>query len=169
MGLPRLLQNMNAYANGTSYLGVIGEFEQPKLALKMDDWRGGGMPGPVKIDQGLDALEATLTFGGHELMLVREFGTPAVNGTRLRLVCAYQANDGSAAQAVHIFIGGRFSEIDFGKDKPGDATEHKYKAAISYYRREVDGVVEIEIDMVNGIFVVGGIDRYAEIMSIITS
>jgi P2 family phage contractile tail tube protein len=59
MGLPRKLKNINAYGANTSYLGVIGEYEEPKLALSTDDWRGGGMLGPVKIDKGLEAMEAT--------------------------------------------------------------------------------------------------------------
>lgn len=167
MGLPRNLVNINAFKNGVSYLGVISEFEQPKLAIETEDYRGGGMLGAIKLDKGVAAMEATLTFGGHEVSLVREFGTTSVEGTRLRLVCAYRADDGSPAQAVEVYIGGRFTEIDLGKDKPGDQTEHKYTAALSYYRRVVDGRTEIEIDFIRGIFIVNGIDRYAEIMAIL--
>lgn len=167
MGLPRTLVNINAYSNGASYLGVLSEFEQPKLALATEDWRGGGAIGTVKLDKGIEALEATLTFGGHEKALVRQFGTTSVEGSRLRLVAAYRADDGTPAQAVEIYIGGRFTEIDMGKDKPGDATEHKYTCAIAYYRRVVDGRTEIEIDVLGGVFMVDGFDRYAEIMEIL--
>lgn len=167
MGLPRTLVNINAYARGMSFLGVIAEFEQPKLAIATEDWRGGGMPGSVKLDKGLEPMEATLTMGGHEKALIREFGTTSVEGTRLRLVAAYRADDGSAAQAVEIYLGGRFTEIDMGKDKPGDQTEHKFTCAVAYYRRVVDGRTELLIDMMQGIFEVDGIDRYAEIMAIL--
>lgn len=169
MGLPRILKNMNAYVNGASYLGVIGEFTQPKLAINMDDWRGGGMVGPVKVDSGLQGMEASLTMGGHVVELFRNFGSTAVDGVRVRLVGAYQADDGTAPQAVECYIGGRFSEIDPGNSKSGDRTEEKYTVPLSYYRREVDGQTEIEIDMVAGVFIVGGVDRYAEIMAILNS
>lgn len=169
MGLPRKLKNINAYGANTSYLGTIGEYEEPKIAAINDDWRAGGMPGPVKVDKGVEAMEATMTMGGHTAELVRTFGTTDVAGVPLRLVGAYQADDGSAAQAVEIYLGGRFTEIDFGKAKPGDDTEHKYKMAVAYYRRVVDGVEEVEIDMLAGIYKFGGIDRYAEIMAILTS
>jgi P2 family phage contractile tail tube protein len=169
MGLPRKLINLNAYVDGASYLGIVSEFEQPKLAIATEDWRGGGMLGPVKLDMGLEAQEATLTMGGHTAALIRRFGTTAVDGVPLRLVGAYRADDGTAAQAVEIFIGGRFSEIDEGKAKAGEGTEHKYTVPVAYYRREVDGVVEVEIDMVGGVFMVDGVDRYAEIMSILLS
>ncbi|MFD2578798.1 phage major tail tube protein [Novosphingobium colocasiae] len=146
----------------------MSEFEQPKLAISTEDYRGGGMLGSVKLDKGLEPLEATLTFGGHEKRLLRTFGTTDVEGVRLRLVGAYRADDGSPAQAVEIYAGGRFTEIDPGKDKPGDATEHKYTAPpLNYYRRVVDGRVEIEIDMIGGVFMVDGVDRYAEITAIL--
>ncbi|NOW46192.1 hypothetical protein FHW96_002350 [Novosphingobium sp. SG751A] len=164
MGLPRTLQNLNTFVNGADYRGIIGEFEQPKLSENTGDWRGGGMPGTVKRKMGLNPMESTLTFGGHETALVRLF---ARDDTRIRLVCAYQAKSTSTPQAVDIFMRGSFNEIDFGKDKPGDPTEHKYKADLTYYRREVNGVVEVEIDMLNGIYIVGGEDRYAEIMAIL--
>lgn len=167
MGVPRNLVNINAFGNGASYLGIVSQFEQPKLAIETEDYRGGGFIGAVKLDKGVAAMEATLTFGGHEVGLIRTFGTTAIDGTRLRLVCAYRADDGSAAQAVEIYIGGRFTEIDMGTDKPGDQTEHKYTAALSYYRRVVNGRVEVEIDFIQGVFVVDGIDRYAEIMAIL--
>lgn len=169
MGIPSKLKNCNAYANGQSYLGVIGEFEEPKLALMLEDWRGGGMLGPVQIAMGVEKLEATLTMGGHTAAMIRRFGQTAVDGDRIRLVQAYQADDGSSPDAVNIFIGGRFAEIDLGKSKPGDNTEHKYKVALAYYRREVNGRVEVEIDMIAGVFIIDGVDLYAEIMSIITS
>lgn len=169
MGLPRELKNFNAYVNGGSFLGIIAEFEEPKLALATEDWRGGGMLGSVKVDRGIDAMSAALTMGGHVAELIRNFGTTDVNGVRVRLVNAYQADDGTSPQAVNIIIGGRFTEIDLGKAKAKDGTEHKYTVALAYYRREVDGTVELEIDLLAGVFKVNGVDRYAEIMDILTS
>jgi hypothetical protein len=85
--------------------------------------------------------------GGHTATLIRTFGTTDVAGVPLRLVGAYQADDGSPPQSVEIYLGGRFTEIDLGKSKAGDDTEHKYTLPLSYYRRVVDGVDEVEIDM----------------------
>lgn len=169
MSLPRKLKNMNAYVDGASYIGIIGEYTEPKLALNMEEFRGGGMIGPVMLDNGLEAMEAELTMAGHVAALVRKFGITDVNGVRLRLVGAYQADDGSRAQAVEIYLGSRFQEIDPGTAKSGDDTEHKYKTPVAYYRRVVDGRTEIEIDMLRGVFIVDGVDRYAEIMDIISN
>lgn len=167
MGLPRKLINMNSYIDGEGFLGVVAEYEEPKIVIATEEYRGGGMLGPVKLDMGLEAMEASVTMAGHTASLIRKFGTTSVDGVQLRLVSAYRADDGTAAQSVEVYLGGRFTEIDPGKAKPGDETEHKYTVPVSYYRREVDGRVEIEIDMINGVFLVDGFDRYAEIMAIL--
>lgn len=168
MGLPRKLKNCSAYVNGRSYLGKIAEFELPKLATSTQDWRGGGMPGAVKIDTGLELGEAKLKMGGLEAELLRNFGETAIDGVRLHLIGAYQADNGSSPDAVEVYIGGRFTEIGFGTSKPGDDTEHEYTVPPSYYRLVVNGRTEIEIDMIAGIYRVNGVDRYAEIMAIIS-
>lgn len=169
MGLPRKLKNMNAFVDGESYLGVIAEFEEPQLAIATEEWRGGGMIGPVQIDMGLEAMEATLKMGGHEARLFRKFGTTRVDGVRLRLVGAYQQDNGASPQAVEVVIGGRFTEINPNTAKPGEDTEHDYTVAVAYYRRVVDGRPEIEIDMAAGTFIVDGVNRYEEIMRILQS
>lgn len=169
MGIPKKLKNCNAFVDGRGYLGEIAEFEQPALVLATEDYRGGGMIGSVKIDLGLEPMEAKLKMGGHVRALIAKFGTTQVDGVRVRLVGAYQADDGSAAQAVECFIGGRFSEIGFGTSKAGEDTEEEFTVPLSYYRREVNGRVEVEIDMIAGVFLVDGIDRNSEIMAIIAS
>ena len=169
MGIPKKLKNMNAHIDGRGYLGRIAEFEEPTLAIATEDYRGGGMIGSVKIDLGLEPMEAKLKMGGHEAELIRKFGTTDVEGVRVRLTGAYQADDGSPPQAVECYIGGRFSEIAPGSSKAGDDTEQEFTVPLTYYRREVDGRTEIEIDMIAGIFLVDGVDRYAEIMAIIAN
>lgn len=169
MGIPKKLKNLNAHVDGTGYLGEVAEFEQPALAIATEDYRGGGMLGPVKIDMGLEAMEAKMKMGGHVVALIRKFGTTRVDGVRVRLTGAYQADDGTPAQAVECYIGGRFSEIGFGTSKAGDDTEEEFTIPLSYYRREVNGRVEVEIDMIAGRFLVDGVDRYAEIMAIIAN
>ena len=163
MGLPRKLKNFNLYNDGNSFMGVVAEFTQPKLMLAMEEWRGGGMLGPVKVDMGLQMLEAEFTVGGIVKQLMRQFGSARVDGVLMRLVGAYQADDGSGVDQVEIVMRGRYEEIDMGNAKPGEDTEHKIKAPLSYYKLSINGRVEIEIDMLNAVFLVDGTDRYAEI------
>jgi hypothetical protein len=169
MGIPKKLKNLTAHVDGVNYIGQVTEFEEPGMALATEEYRGGGMIGPVMIDLGLQAMQATLKMGGHVAALIRKFGTTQVDGVRVRLTGAYQRDDTGEVETVECFIGGRFSEISTGTAKPGDDTEHEYTVPLSYYRRVVNGRAEVEIDMIAGTFIVDGVDRYGEIMAALQS
>lgn len=161
--LPAKLKNLNLFNDANSYMGIVGEVTLPKLTAKMEGWRGGGMIGEVKLDQGIDALEMEWKLGGLDRRVLRQFGVTEADGVLLRFMGAYQADDGSAVQAVEVVARGRHEEIDMGSGKPGDDTEWSVKTPCTYYKLVIDGVTEIEIDVLGSIYRVGGVDRYAEI------
>ena len=163
MGLPSKLKNFRLYNDGNSYQGIVGEFTQPKIALQMEEWRGGGMLGPIMIDNGLEAMTAEWTNGGMVRQSLRQFGISRVDGVLLRLVGAYQSDDTGNVDQVELVMRGRLEELDMGNAKAGEDTEHKVKVPLAYYKISVNGRTEIEIDMLNSIFIVDGVDRYAEI------
>ena len=163
MGFPKKLKNMNLFGNGTSFLGEIAEVTVPKWAVKMEEWRGGGMLGPVMIDVGLDKIELDFDLGGLNPTIIKDFGATAYDASILRFAGAYQDDSTGAVSAVEITVNGRPQEIDLGNAKAGGETTHKYKIPCSYMEMVVDGVQWCQIDMIAGIFVVFGVDRYAEI------
>lgn len=165
MGLPRKLKNMMLFNAGVAYLGEVGAFTQPKLGRKFEEWRGGGMDGPVKIDMGSEALEAEWSCGGPMRDVLRQYGATGVADVQLRFVGAYQNDDSGEVDAIEIVVRGRHEEIDMGEAKPGEGGEFKVKTAIAYYKLTWNGVTEIEIDQLGMVFIVGGVDRMAEIRS----
>ena len=44
---PRVLKNMNLFVDGRGYAGRVDEIELPKLTLKTEEHRAGGMDVPV--------------------------------------------------------------------------------------------------------------------------
>lgn len=165
MGLPSKVKNYVLFNDGNNYVGVIAEVSLPKIAHAMEEWRGGGMLGPVKVDNGLKLMEVEFTNGGLVRQCLRQMGTPRVDGGLLRLRKAYQADDGSGVDSVEIVMRGRPEELDMGNVKAGDDTAHKVKWPLAYYKVTINDRVEVEIDMLNYVYIVDGIDRYAEIRS----
>ena len=51
--------------------------------------------------------------------------------------------------------------IDMGDAQTGENTEHQVTSTLSYYKLTIDGTEKIEIDLVNGVFKVNGVDRLA--------
>lgn len=163
MRLPAMLKDLNVFAANQSFAGQVATYTRPKLALKTETWAGGGMLGEVKLSFGLEELEAESKFGGDQPALNREFGTPRIDGSLLRYVGAYQAEDDGAVTRVEITERGRYVEIDRGDDEKASKTESTYKHALVYYKEVVNGRTMFEIDMLGGVFIVDGVDRWKEI------
>lgn len=161
MALPNKLKNFNLFNDGNSYMGQVAEFALPKLSRKFEEWRGGGMNGPVPVDLGIEKLESEMTLGGFHRQVFKQFGTTKADGVMLRFAGAYQHEDTGAVDAIEVVIRGRHQEIDAGKAKGGDNTELKVKSGLSYYKLSVNGIVLIEIDLLNMVEIVNGIDILA--------
>ena len=162
MAMPRKLKNFNVFYNGDSFIGRCVEVELPKLTRKTEDLRAGGMNGTVKVDLGSEGLEINHTYAGVEAEIFRQYGIPTIDGVLLRFSGAYQRDDTAEVDAVNVVVRGRHTEIDLGTAKAGDDTALKVKSDLSYYKLTVNGEVLIEIDLVNFVEVVGGVDRLAE-------
>lgn len=165
--LPSKLKNLNLFNDGVSYIGKTGGVTLPKLTRKLEPWRGGGMDGSVKIDLGQEDLEMEWALGGMDRQVLRQYGAVGVGAVMLRFAGAYQNDENGTVDAVEVVVRGRHEEIDKGEAKSGEDTEWKVKSALVYYKLTINGVEEIEIDTLNMRFVVGGIDRLAQIRAAI--
>jgi P2 family phage contractile tail tube protein len=163
MALPRKLKNLMLFNTGLAYIGEVGSFTCPKLARKLEDWRGGGMDTGVKVDMGGEMLEAEWSCGGPMRDVLRQFGAVGVADVQLRFVGAYQNDDSGTVDSIEIVLQGRHEEIDMGEAKPGEGGEFKVKTQCAYYKLSWNGVTEIEIDALGMVMIVGGVDRLAEI------
>lgn len=168
MPLPPILKNMNMFHNGVSYVGQIPEVTIPKLARKIESYRGGGMDGELGIDMGMDGLiEFEWKAGGHITSIYTGFGAVTHDAEMIRWVGAYQDDGTGQYKAVEITMRGRHQEIDPGTGKPGDKGEEGVKTIASFYQLTVDGREIIYIDIPNMVLRVGGVDRLAELRAIL--
>ncbi|REE92632.1 phage major tail tube protein [Cupriavidus plantarum] len=162
MALPAKLKNFNVFADGVSFAGQTEELTLPKLTRKLEEYRAGGMNGPVEIDLGNEKMEMEATYGGLQRQIFKSYGTTSVDGAMVRFAGAYQRDDESAVDAVEIVARGRHTELDMGNAKAGDNSQFKVKSSLSYYKLTVNGEVWCEIDHVNFIENIFGVDRLAE-------
>ena len=160
MALPNTLKNFNAFNDGKSFMGIIEEIKLPKLSRKMEDYRGGGMDGPVDIDVGQEKLEIEQICGGFVLDAYKSFGITKISGVMIRFAGAYQRDDTAEVQAVEVIVRGRHKEIDPGDAKGGDKGKTTIKSSLTYYKLVVDGKDVIEIDLLAFVFKVDGKDMY---------
>ena len=92
-------------------------------------------------------------FSQRELMVIWPDSVP------IRFAGSYQRDDTGETVAVEVVMRGRQKEIDTGEGKQGEDTESKISVVCTYFRLTMDGKELVEIDTINMIEKVNGVDR----------
>lgn len=157
---PEVLKNLNMFLDGRGKAGRIEEFTPPKITHKVEEFRGGGMNGPVELDMGLEKLEATFTIKEHVKENAASLGL--LDGQSIPITLRGAVDTGTAIKGVVLQMRGRAKEMDPGTWKPGEDTPIKFALSLDYYKYLIDGSEVIEIDMINAIYKVNGKDKLEE-------
>lgn len=157
--LPKKLKGYTCFVDGVGYAGRVAELEPPKLALKTEEYRGGGMDLPVDVDMGMEKLEATLTFAEYTPEVFGRLGLVDGNLTSVTLRGSIQAKGDD--EEVIITLRGMFKEMDSGSWKAGDDSSLKAVLNAHYYKLTISGKDVVEIDVENMIRIINGKDQLA--------
>ena len=163
MGMPKKLKNFALFGDGESWVGEIPSVTLPTITKKMEEYRAGGMHGPVEVDLGHEKMELGIKAGGLKTQLITMLGSQTVGGNVFRFAGAYQEDSTGVVSAVEVIARGRMSEWNPNEAKAGDDNDHDFKVALSYYKLTVDGAELLEIDVPGMVFKTGGVDVYASI------
>ena len=158
--IPQVLYMMNLFVDGMSLSGDVPSLTLPKLKIKTSEYQAGGMDAPIDMDQGMEKMEASFVMKGARKEVMKYFGLSDQTAFNSVFRGSFKAQKG-ATTAVVATLRGMLSELDPGDWKPGDAAEFKYAISVSYYKLEVGGVRMYEIDPVNTVRVINGVDQLA--------
>ena len=150
-------KNFNAFIDGKGYAGQVEEFNAPKLTLKTEDFRGGGMDLPVEIEFGQEKMEADVTLLSYDRAALGRWGLGQGTSVPFTVREELQSHDGTVTGVVHN-MRGTMREIDPGTSKAGEKSTMKIAFALSYYKLTHGGVVVHEIDAINMVRIVNGVD-----------
>ncbi|HYD66995.1 phage major tail tube protein [Azospirillum sp.] len=157
--LPRVLKNLNLFMDGIGYAGRVDEVTLPKLSIKAVEHRAGGMDLPVQLDMGLTAMEIAMVLSDFEPEVFRSFGLLDSAGTPITVRGAFQAQGSADVLAVSIAMRGGWKTLDAGKWKPGEKSILTVTGALSYYKLMVGSETLVEIDAVNMVRIIDGVDQ----------
>ncbi|WP_445115013.1 phage major tail tube protein [Acinetobacter sp. WZC-1] len=149
--LPRTLKNYNVFVDTHSWAGVAEEVTIPKITKKTEDYRGAGMIGDIALGLGYEKLEGEIKYAGFDIRQYRQLGVCGTSDLPVRYVGVYDRQDTCTTQSVEIYMRGMARELDPGASKNGEKTEITMSYNYTYYRMEVDGVIEVELDLIRGI------------------
>ena len=161
------IKNFNLFVDGKGYAGSVEEFTPPALALKLEDFRAGGMDGMTSVDMGMEKMEASFVMSEFNKDILNNFGLIEGGKIPLTLRAAQQnEQDGSVTPIVYK-MRGKIVKKDGGTFKAGEKSQLSVTVDLDYYKLEHGGETLHEIDVINTIRIVNGHDQLASIRSAI--
>ena len=157
-----ILREFSLFVDGRGYVGKVPELTPPKLTLKTEEYRAGGMAAPVDIDMGLEKMTCEFTLAEYNPDIFALFGLADGNQVQITFRGAVRNSDGEDTPVL-IAVRGLITEIDVGSWQAASKIEKKCKVSCRYYRLEMDGKEIHEIDAINMIQKINGVDQLAEI------
>jgi len=158
--IPKILKNFNLFIDGRGYVGKAEEVNPPKLNIKTEEFRAGGMDSPAMIDMGVEKLEGSFTLLEYDKDVLKQFGLVTGNAVSVTLRGAMQ--DDTTVSPIIIKLRGMYTEMDMGKFAAGEKGTLQCTIACRYYSLEIDGEKLIEIDIDNMTRVIGGQDKLVD-------
>lgn len=153
--LPRQVKHFNVYVDGESYAGRADTITLPALTFLMEDHRAGGMDGPKKLELGMEALTATIVFSDFDPRLISFIGSD-----NIPLVARGSVqSQGREPEPVVVNMRGMFGSTEIGAWTPGQKSLITVTGELDYFRYRQNDIEYCEIDIINMVRRINGIDQ----------
>jgi uncharacterized protein len=154
-------KNFNLFVDGLGYAGQANNVNPPKLTKKTEEFRGGGMNMPVKLGMGMEAMDADFSMIQFSKDVLSLFGLAEGQYIPITLRENLESYDGTATPVIHV-MRGQITELDQGTVEAGAKPDIKVSMNLNYYKLQHGDTVVQEIDVINMIHIVNGVDVLAE-------
>ena len=155
-------KNFNLFVDGRGYAGQADEFNAPKLTLKTEEFRAGGMDAPIDVTMGMEKLVCDFSLKAYDRNVLALFGVANGSSVPLTVREALESFDGAVTPVVHT-MRGKITELDGGTSKPGELPPLKVAMSLTYYKMQHGDTVVHEIDVENMVRVINGVDTLADL------
>ena len=154
------LTNANIYMDGNNLLGRAEEIQLPQIKHKMADHKALGMVGSAEFFAGIDKLECKIKWNSLYTEVLKKAANPFVAvQIQARASLETYNNMGKLAEVPAIaYISGTFKEFPLGTLKPQENAEYETTMSVNYAKLIVAGEEIFEIDVLENIYKVDGVD-----------
>lgn len=159
--LPRVLKGFTVYVDGRGHIGRVESAKLPPLSLVTEAYRGAGMDAEIDIDMGMEKLDCSIVLADYDPSIIKLFGL--FNGNVPIVMRGAFQRQGEAAIPVVIRLNGGIKNLDRDDWTQGKRTTMNLMANCTSYSEEINGEKVVDIDILNGIRVIGGVDQLASV------
>jgi len=161
--LPAVLKNFNVRVDGDSHAGTAKTISLPEIVKKTEEYRAAGMIGDIKLDLGFEAMESTINYTGVDARHIKQLTYCGVSDLPIRFLGAYERQDTCTHVVRDVYMRGSVTNLPLGEMELGNINEQELTYSVTYLKVVDDGATLLEIDFVNGVYIVGDKDMTSEI------
>ncbi|MCX4025160.1 phage major tail tube protein [Spartinivicinus marinus] len=154
------------FIDGVSQAGRVQSITLPKLTVKTEEYRGGGMDGVTHLDMGMEAMELSFTIDDCNINVLKEFGFQQGKQVPFNIKGVLR-NPGQGDQGIDAVCRGLVSEIDFGEWKQAELSSLTTTVKLDYYKLTINNKLIYEIDVVNHVRKIEGTDHMQNIRELL--
>jgi len=160
MAIRNILKNFNLFVDGRGFAGELGDYTPPSPAVAAEEYRAGGMDGPIDIDMGMEKMTTSYVLRNYSADVLALWGI--VPGQLIQVTArgALESEDGTVTPVVHN-MRGKILQPDRGTWSPGQSASITINMTLEAFKETIGGVSVTEIDIINMVRIVGGVDRLA--------
>ena len=158
------IYNANVYVNGNSQLGRASEFKLPEIEIGMDEHKGLGMVGTVKLPNGVEALEGEITWNSFYPDVFTQVYSPFKAVQMMVRANVQVFNAAGLAQEVPMvtMVTATFSKNPLGTYKPKEKAEFASTYQATEIRQSIGGRETLYFNAFTNQYRVNGVDQLAQ-------
>ncbi|HCG8352154.1 phage major tail tube protein [Vibrio gangliei] len=163
-----LLSRWAIWVDGIGKAGNAKEYTPPVIEVLTSDFQAGDMDMPIPVDEGMAGMEASFALFGVDVTVLPLFGLRQGTRTAVSVRSTYTDLTGGSYDLVEE-LGGMITKIERDTQDTGSQRDKAMKVTmkLDYYKVVRAGVVLIEVDPVNHVRKLGGIDVLEGIRAIL--
>ena len=164
--VPEIINDYNTYLDGDKMIGVAASVTLPTLKQKTNTVSGAGINGEIEsVSVGqFESMEQEIDFNVLYSSAMDMLSPLSVVNLTLRAAQqVYDKTGGYAFKGLRVVEMGRVKTFNPGKVEKGEGMEAKVTLELTYLLVENDGSPLLEVDKLNGVYKVNGVDMLAGI------
>ena len=166
-GIPGVINNFNLYYKGTALVGLTGEISLPDFEGMTETLSGPGILGEIEevIIGQFGSMEIEIPFRILDDDAFKIMSPVSVLDLTLRASEQYTVKSTGAIdyKGMRVVVRGRQKKLASGTIKQGGAMDASVTVEITYIMIEQNGKKKIELDKLNNVYKVNGVDLLAKV------
>jgi len=166
-GIPEVIHDFNLYLSGNKLGGVTGEVALPDFEAVTETISGAGILGEFEsvIAGRYGSMEQEVPFRviNEDMFKLIDPTVPVELTLRGAIQQTVKATGAVDYIGMRVVFRGRSKKIAIGTVKQGGPMDSSIALELTYILIEMDGKSKVELDKINGVFKINGVDLLAKV------